>query len=707
MSEHHLPPVATPREPVTTTYHGVPVVDDYQWLEDATSHRTRAWTHAQDRRTREYLAGRPAHADVVARVGEVLRAESVSYEALRWAGGRFFVLTHQPPKQQPVLVVLDDVDDPTTAQVVVDPTHLDPSGATTIDFFHPSPDGRFVAVSLSSDGTEEGTVHVFDVRSGEQTGDVVPHVCIMDGSLAWAGDVAGFWHTRVPQHGERAEEDRGFYQEAWFHWLRGAPAHDRRDLTLPVADARIAEHFLTTSADGRWALDRVQKGDGGQWEIFVRPQHGADWWQVAALDDRVVDAALGPNDTLYLVSRHGSPRGRVLRLPLRPGVSLAEAVEVVPEADVVIDAPDLFAMNGEGGIVVTEAHLWLLDMVGGVSSLRRFDLDGKPAGEPLDLPPVTAIAGLTRVGPDAVMFATQSFVEPMAWWVASGAQRPRRTALAEPASVDLSALHVWRDEAVSRDGTRVPITLVGPRSATRDDSLPVLLTGYGGYGVSYKPWYKRRWLPWLEQGWVVAVAHIRGGGEYGQAWHHAGRLTHKQNSFDDFAACARHLLATVTTPERLAIQGGSNGGLLMGAVLTQHPDLARAVVATVPPLDMLRSGRDTNGVFNVPEVGSIEDPAMFRILHAYSPYHAVRDGTAYPAVLLTAGELDPRVEAYHAKKMTARLQAATSSARPVLLRVEASGHGLGSSLDQQVDEYADIYTFLVDELGLTYRRPSA
>jgi len=200
---------------------------------------------------------------------------------------------------------------------------------------------------------------------------------------------------------------------------------------------------------------------------------------------------------------------------------------------------------------------------------------------------------------------------------------------------------------------------------------------------------------------VVAIANIRGGGEFGEAWHHAGRLTAKQNSFDDFAACARHLVdARVTSRERLAIMGASNGGLLMGAMVTQHPGLARAVVALVPVLDMLRVELHPNGAFNVTEYGTVQDPGQFRALYAYSPYHHVRDGIAYPAVLLTAGEFDPRVDAYHAKKMTARLQAATSSGRPVLLRVEAGGHGLGSSLDQRVNELAEIYAFLFDQLGM-------
>jgi prolyl oligopeptidase len=227
-----------------------------------------------------------------------------------------------------------------------------------------------------------------------------------------------------------------------------------------------------------------------------------------------------------------------------------------------------------------------------------------------------------------------------------------------------------------------------------------LLTGYGGFAISLKPRFDPGWLPWLEQGGVLAVAHTRGGGEYGEDWHNAGRLAVKQNVFDDFAACARFLVqAQLTTSQRLAILGGSNGGLLMGAMLTQHPGLSRAVVAMVPVMDMLRHELDPNGTFTATEYGTVTDPELFQALRAYSPYHNVKDGTAYPAVLLTAGEFDPLAKAYHAKKMAARLQAATSSGQPVLLRTESAGHG-PNSLDQQISELADTYAFLFDALSI-------
>jgi len=357
-------------------------------------------------------------------------------------------------------------------------------------------------------------------------------------------------------------------------------------------------------------------------------------------------------------------------------------------------------------LAVTDGVVWVVEMAGGPQQVRRVGTDGR-ALAPVDLPPVSSVssygARLTRLRPDLVAWLRGSFTEPGAWWVATGEGAPRPTALATTSSVDLSGYRVTREMATSKDGTQVPISVIAGPDAPRDGSSPALLVAYGGYGISLVPRFDPERLLWLERGGVLAVANIRGGGEYGEEWHQGARLTTKQNCFDDFIACAEHLATTgITCPERLAILGGSNGGLLMGAVLTQRPDVARAVVAAVPVMDSLRSETTTNGVYNVTEFGTVENPDEFEALLAYSPYHRVEDETSYPAVLLTAGEFDTRVEAWHAKKMTARLQAATRSGLPVLLRIESGGH-LTGSLDQTVEETTDIHAFLFDQLGMGYR----
>jgi prolyl oligopeptidase len=681
-----LPQVRAARIPITDTYHGVDVTEDYRWLEDASSEETIAWTKAQEQRTRAYFAGIPWRDALRAHVEQLLKAEGATYKRLLSGGSTVFALKVQAPRQQPFLVALTDLDDPATERAVVDPEAIDPSGETAIDFVVPSPDGKQVAVSLSEHGTEDGSLYVYDTDSGKVIGEPIPHVNLMGGSVAWRHDGAGFWYTRCA-------DPAGFRQQVWFRELGGAP--DRVDLTEGFADERIAEHFLSASPDGRWVMDRVQKGDGGQWQIFLRSQ-GADgsWWQAAGIPDECVRAALSA-DALYLLSRRDAPRGTVLRLPVTEGATVADAREIVPESDVTIE-----------DLAVTRDAVWVAVMDGGPQEVRAFETSGRPLPA-VEIPPVSSVssywAGLTRLGQDRVAWSCESFTEPATWWVAADGEAPRRTALKTTTPVDLSGYQVTREFATSRDGTRIPLNVISAPGTPRDGTTPALLTAYGGYGVSLVPRFDPELLLWLEQGGVYVVANIRGGGEFGEEWHHAGRLATKQNCFDDFIACADYLHGSrITSRERLAIMGGSNGGLLMGAVLTQRPDIARAVVAAVPVMDSLRAETTTNGRFNTPEFGSVEDPGLFTAMLAYSPYHNVADGAAYPAVLLTAGENDTRVDAWHAKKMTARLQNATSSDRPVLLRLESSGH-LAGSLDQSVNEVTDRHAFLFDQLGLGYR----
>ncbi len=680
-----LPPVGTARIPVTSTYHGVDVTEDYRWLEDASSEETIAWMKAQQHRTRVYFDGIPWRDALRTRVEQLLKAETTTYTALVSGGSTFFALKVQTPRQQPFLVALTDLNDRAIERVVVDPDAIDPSGETTIDFFVPSPDGSQVAVSLSEHGTEDGSLHIYDVESGNVVDSPIPHVNLMGGSVAWRHDSSAFWYTRCA-------DPAGFRQQVWFREVGGTP--DRVDLAGYFADERIAENYLSTSPDGRWLMDRVQKGDGGEWQIFLRSQ-SADgaWWQVADIPDKCAHAVLAA-DALFLLSRREAPHGKVLRLPLTAGATVADADEIVPAGDIVIE-----------DLAVTRDTVWVVDMDGGPQQVRAFDGKGRPL-PPVEIPPVSSVssysARLSRLGQDRIAWSCESFTEPATWWVAADGEPPRPIALRTTTPVDLAGYTVTREFATSRDGTCIPLNVIAAPGTPRDGNAPALLTAYGGYSISLVPRFDPEMLLWLEQGGVYVVANIRGGGEFGQEWHDSGRLTSKQNCFDDLIACADHLQNSgITSRERLAIAGGSNGGLLMGAVLTQRPDIARAVVAAAPVMDSLRAETTTNGRFNTPEYGTVEDPELFATLLAYSPYHNVVDGTPYPAVLLTAGQNDARVDAWHAKKMAARLQKATTSERPVLLRLGSTGH-LAGSLDQTVEETTDWHAFLFDQLGLGY-----
>jgi len=334
-----------------------------------------------------------------------------------------------------------------------------------------------------------------------------------------------------------------------------------------------------------------------------------------------------------------------------------------------------------------------------------FDLNGR-VRQTLALEPISAVRDLVALDGDDVLYEAESYVTPPAYYVAGGTGAPRKTALAKESPVSFSDVEVSRAEAISKDGTRVPLTIVRRKGIAADGGSPTLLYGYGGFQASQTPGFSATRRIWLEQGGIYVLANIRGGSEFGDEWHRGGNLLNKQNVFDDFAAAARFLIdRKFTTPASLAIMGGSNGGLLMGAVVTQHPTMFRAVVSHVGIYDMLRCELYPNGEFNVTEFGTVTDPEQFRAIYAYSPLHHVVDGTAYPAVLMFSGTNDPRVNPADSRKFTARLQAATASDRPVLLRISGSGHGFGTSLSEGLAQIADQYAFLFWQLGMKVAIP--
>ena len=683
------PPAATKRL-VENRYFDTTVRDDYQWMEDWSDPATQSWVKAQNDFTRAFLDGITERPAIRNRVTELTaRGVSPDDRALEYRGRTLFALEDRPPRNQPLLVALGSVDDRSRERVLVDPNTIDSTGSVTIDFFVPSSDGSKVAVSLSRGGTESGDVHLFDVASGRELPDVLPRVNggTAGGSVAWTADGSGLWYTRYPAPGERPPADLDFYQQAWFHRL-GTP-RSADTLVLGKELPKIAEIAFDTSDDGRALLILVRNGDGGEIAWWLRGPDGV-LRPVAGFKDRIVDAAFG-GDGLFLLSRAAHPNGEVLRVPLeRP--SLRGASRIVPEGATAIDA-----------IHVAGSRLYVEDIVGGPNEIRVFSLDGRPLGK-LPLPPTSSVAGFSRFTGEQCLIRSESYTEPARWLrydPAKGSLAPTALALKSPA--DFSDVEVRREFAVSRDGTRVPISILARKGTVLDGRAPLLLYGYGGYGVSMKPGFQAGRKLWIEQGGVYAVAHIRGGREYGDAWHEAGMLTRKQNVFDDFAACAQRLIdLRYTSPERLAIMGGSNGGLLMGAELTQHPSLFRVVVSQVGVYDMLRSELSPNGRFNTTEYGSVQDSAQFRALHAYSPYHHVRDGTQYPATLLLTGVNDPRVAPSNSFKFAARLQASGTS-RPVLLRTSMTTGHIGTPLSARIEENADIYSFIFSQLGVTFR----
>jgi prolyl oligopeptidase len=699
-----LVPPPTKSKPVSDEYHGTKVVDDYRWLEESGTPAVKEWTAAQNLHAQSYLGGLPDRAGIETRLTGLYAKDTPSYGGLVSRPGRLFALKFQPPKQQRLLVTLASANDPASEKVVLDPNEIEPKGQVAMDWFVPSPDGKIIAVSLSEHGSEEGTLHFYQTDNGERLPDRIARVQYPTGggSAAWTPDGKAIYYTRYPHAGEKPEADLNFFQQIYFHQL-GTP--EGADVYSAGRDfPRIAEIDLDTSPDGRWLLARVANGDGGEYShhlLDLTADGKPSWKQLAGFEDGVKAVAVAcDGGTLYLRSVKDAPRGKILRLPLGGSKTLQDAEVIVPEGEAVIE-----------GMLPTAGFLFVTDLLGGPSRIRRFDLDGKN-GREVSIPATSGVGQMLALEakPDdnRVLFLETSFTEPAAWFIydpaaAGGAGELKKTALFNTSPVDLSDIEAVREFAVSKDGTKIPVNILRRKGTKLDGSNPTLLTGYGGYGISLRPGFNFSHRLWFDRGGVMVVANLRGGGEYGEEWHLAGNLTRKQNVFDDFAACARHLIDRgYTRPDKLAVEGGSNGGLLMGAFLTQNPDLARAVVAHVGIYDMVRVELDPNGAFNVTEFGTVNDPAQFKAIHAYSPYHRTTKGTKYPAVFFLAGENDGRVNPAHSRKMTAQLQAASGSGNPVIARFSsASGHGMGTSLTERIAQKADVLAFLFDQLGMT------
>ena len=694
-------PPDTPKAAVTDAYHGVEVMDDYRWLEDWNDPRVRDWSAAQNSHARRVLDALPHVSEIRARISAILQADSPSYTSLARREGVVFAIKHQPPREQPFLVAMASTDQPETSRIVLDPNEIDPEGSTTIDWYVPSPDGGLLAASLSKGGSESGNLHIIDAATGQPVDEVIPRVNggTAGGDVVWTNDGTGLYYTRYPRPGERPDEELDLYQQVWFHRLGSPAAEDRYEFGQDLA--RVAEIRLQIDRRSGRILATVQYGDSGRFQHVLRETDGS-WRPLTTYDDEVVEATFAPDGSLILVSRKGAPRGKILKTG-RSDLALDSASVIVEEtAEAIVS--DFY---GSPPIVVTPRRLFVTYQLGGPSTVRCFDHSGRPRPGP-DFPPVSSVGQIVALEGDAILVRSQSYLQPPAWYrFTRRDSRTERTALFERSPVDLSGVTVSRESATSRDGTQVPVTVLGLEDARRGAENFGLLTGYGGFGISIEPRFDPLKALWLEQGGIWAVANLRGGGEFGERWHRAGSLTEKQNVFDDFAAAMRYLIdGGHVTSESLAIRGGSNGGLLMGAMITQHPDLARTVVSLVGIYDMLRFELSPNGRFNIPEYGTVEDPDQFRALHAYSPYHNVEDGTRYPSILFLTGANDPRVDPMQSRKMTARLQAANATDRPILLRTSGeTGHGGGTPLSARIDELTDVYAFLFAQLGVDYRVP--
>ncbi len=680
----------TKRDNVVDTLHGTAVPDPYRWLEDASKPEVKAWMAAQDKLARAELAKLPGRDKLIARLKELYYLEAISPP--RQLGGRLFYTRMHKDKEKAIVYVREG--ETGAERVLLDPNTLSADGSTSLGAWMPSWDGKTLVYALKPNNSDEAILHVMDVGSGKVSDvDVIPGAKYAEPS--WTPTADGFYYTWVPPLSDTVTPaERPGFAELRFHKLGGDPARD----AVVHPKTGNPQSFLGgyASKDGHWLVAVIQHGWNSS-DVFFRDRRVANdpWHPLVVGKDAQYNVDIH-RDVFYVSTNEGAPRWRVFRVdPKRP--ARAEWREIVPERkDVVIESAG-----------VAGGQLALQTMHNASSGLEVRTLDGKLVRE-LPLPGIGTVGGL--VGDedlDAAYFSFSSFTTPPKVFKTS-MQRGGTDEWAEiKVPVDTSPYEVEQVWYPSKDGTRISMFVVHKKDLPRDGSTPFLLGGYGGFQVSMLPSFGLNLFPWLEAGGGYALPNLRGGGEYGEEWHRAGMREHKQNVFDDFAAAAQWLIDhKYTRPDKLAIQGGSNGGLLMGAAVTQHPELFRAVQCQVPLLDMVRYHLFGSGKTWIPEYGSAEDPNEFKWLLAYSPYHHVQKGTKYPALLMMSADSDDRVDPLHARKMTAELQWAEGGAakdgRAVLLRIEKhSGHGGADLVKQAVEQSADSYVFLMHELGMT------
>lgn len=666
---------------VVEILHGEPVTDPYRWLEDGQSPETRDWTAHQNALTESYLAAVPARERIRRRLDELLGIGVLSVPTpIR---GRYFYSRRDGRQNQPVLYWRDRVEG--EDRVAVDPNALNATGTTALDWYYPSVDGRLLAYGLSEDGSEKSVLHVLELDTGRHLSDQIDRV--RAAALAWLPDNSGFYYSRYPAPGQVPAAEEPYHRAIYFHRLGADPSTD-----LLIYQPAQKEYWpdVRLSPDGRWLLIGVAR-TFDQTDLHLKDL--ASDGPLIPVAEKLPASFEGEiaHGRLFLRTNLDAPTYRLYQVdPEHPERSAWREI-VPPRPDAVLE-----------GATVAGNHLALAYLEQASSRLRLTDLEGRSIQE-VSLP---ALGSLFGVGAEwngrELFYGFSSYTVPPSVYridlVTGNTSLWKRV----ETDIDSARFEVRQVSYPSKDGTPISMFLVHPAGLALNGDNPTYLTGYGGFNISMTPAFSRSLLLWLEQGGVVAIPNIRGGGEYGEGWHQAGILANKQNSFDDFIGAAEWLIAQrYTRPERLAVAGGSNGGLLVGAMLTQRPELFRAVLVQVPLLDMLRYHRFLIARLWIPEYGSPDEPTPFRWLRAYSPYHHVRPGVAYPAVLLATAESDTRVDPMHARKMAARLQAATSADRPILLRLEAqAGHGAGKPRSKALDELTDSWTFVFFELGV-------
>ncbi len=694
--------------PVEDVLHGHKIVDPYRYLENASDPDTQLYVERQLNYTRAVLDPLPGRDRINARLAQLLAIGNVG--APQMGGPYYFHTRREGNQNQPILYVRDGLnaaandlnqDNPGNPdRVLLDVNQLAADGTVALDWWYASDDGKYVAYGTSPGGSEISTLRVVETATGRLLPDTIGRT--RAASLAWKPDNSGFFYTRYPNKGEVPEGEEVYHRRVFYHQLGSDSAAD----PLIFGAGRDPEAWpnVHLSEDGRWLLIIEEQG-WTKTEMFLQDLTAND----PASKKPPIKITTGKDfhytadffrGKLYITTNEGAPRYRVF---------VADAVhpdrehwkEIISQTDAVLQ-----------GASVTGGKLLAQYERNATSELKLFNLEGKKLAD-IPLPALgSVLAASGRYDRNEIFYGFQSFTVPPSIYradltsVEATGVKSTLWAKVDAPSIDPSAYDVQQVWYASKDGTKIPMFIVGKKGIEKNGKNPTLLTGYGGFNVSLTPTFNRGVYLWLEHGGVYAVANLRGGAEFGEEWHRAGMLDKKQNVFDDFIAASEYLIGQrYTDKDHLAISGGSNGGLLMGAMITQRPDLFRAVVCQVPLLDMLRYQNFQIAKLWIPEYGSADDPQQFNWLYAYSPYQHVKPGQEYPAILFMTGDTDTRVDPMHAKKMAALMQAeaknGASKERPILLRIETkAGHGQGKPITKQIEESTDMYSFLFWQLGV-------
>ncbi|HKI96215.1 MAG TPA: prolyl oligopeptidase family serine peptidase [Gemmatimonadales bacterium] len=667
----HYPPTAV--HTVVDTLHGVAIPDPYRWLEDQHSPATRAWIDRENAFTDSVMAGVRGHAALTHDLGRLMRVDQEGAPTVR--GDRYFFTRKAADQDLSVIYMREGADG--TDIPLVDPNTMEAGVPLSVHMVEVSEDGKLLAYGIRHGGEDETVTRFYDVPARRVLAEALPKMRVE--SFSFTPDDKAFFYSRATNAGPR------LYYHA-FGW----PADSAQ---LVFGDGITPDKYIgsTLSTDGRWLLITVAIGTSGGNQLYLKDvAHDGPVLPMVTETGKNYRAAFA-GDTIVIQTDWKAPNGRVMVAdPASPGRSHWK--EIVPEGK-----------NAIQGFSLAGHHVWVRYLENVIGHIRGFDLAGTPFRE-IAMPSIGTVSGLSgRWDQDQAFFSFASYNVPTTiyrYGIAADARSVWWREDAPFASADYEVKQVWY---TSKDGTRVPMFVASKKGITLDGNNPVFLTGYGGFDISMTPRFSAEYAVWMEHGGVLAVPNLRGGGEFGEAWHEAGMFGKKQNVFDDFIAAAEWLITNkYTNPNRLAIAGASNGGLLVGAALTQRPDLFRAVVCGYPLLDMLRFQKFLIGSFWVSEYGSADNPEQFKYLLEYSPYQNVKPGTAYPAVLLLTGDGDTRVAPLHARKMTARLQAATSSDRPILLHYDTeAGHSGGLPVSKQIQDTARSLLFVMWQLGMT------